>query len=67
MAAFMIHLMGQHQPITIDLPCDNIDDLAEQSSRAKFLIGHMTDADGDGVCRRVMIATCRVQCAIEVG
>lgn len=26
MAAYMIHLMGQHQAITIDLTCDNIDD-----------------------------------------
>jgi hypothetical protein len=65
MAIFQVHLMGQHQPVTIDLPCADIDDLAEQASRAKFLAGHMAEADEDGVCRRVMIATCRIQCAIE--
>ena len=67
MPAFTIHLMGQHQPITLDLPCRDIDDLAEQSARAKFLAGHMAEADEDGVCRRVMIATSRIQCAIEAG
>lgn len=66
MATFQIHLMGQHQPITIDLQCADIDDLAEQSSRAKFLIGHLVEADGDGVCRRVMIASSRIQCAAEL-
>lgn len=65
MAIFSIHLMGQHQPITIDLPCSNIDDLAEQAATTRFLIGHMTQADEDGVCGRVMIATSRIQCAIE--
>lgn len=65
MAIFHIHLMGQHQPIMIDLPCADIDDLAERSSRAKFLAGHMAEPDEEGVCRRVMIATSRIQCAIE--
>ncbi|MBV7266040.1 hypothetical protein [Erythrobacter ani] len=65
MANFTIHLMGQHQPITLDLPCNDIDDLADQSATARYLTGHMAQADGDGVCRRVMIATSRIQCAIE--
>ncbi|MEM7690121.1 MAG: hypothetical protein AAF291_13955 [Pseudomonadota bacterium] len=65
MASFTIHLMGQHQPITIDLPCASIDELACRSGTERFLVGHMTEADEDGVCRRVMIATSRIQCAIE--
>jgi hypothetical protein len=67
MATFSIHLMGQQQPIKIDLPCADIDDLAAQSSYTRFLAGHMTEPDEDGVCRRVMIATGRIQCAIEAG
>lgn len=67
MATFHVHLMGQPQPLTLDLPCTDIDDLAEQSSRAKFLAGHMTEADEEGVCRRIMIATSRIQTAIEAG
>lgn len=65
MATFQVHLMGQHQPITIDLPARDIDDLVEQAASARFLTGHLAEADGDGVCRRVMIATSRIQCAIE--
>ncbi|MGB3472270.1 MAG: hypothetical protein WBA51_15760 [Erythrobacter sp.] len=65
MASFTIHLMGQNQPITLDLPCNDIDDLAHRSATERFLVGHMIEADEDGVCRRVMIATNRMQCAIE--
>jgi hypothetical protein len=57
--------MGQHQPIQVDLPYADLDDLVVEASRAKFLAGHMTEPDEDGVCRRVMIATCRIQCVIE--
>lgn len=66
MAAFMIHMMGQNQTITIELDCDNIDDLAEKVTRTKFIAGYMTAPDEDGVCRRVMIATSRIQCAVEL-
>lgn len=65
MATFSIHLMGQASPITLDLPCDDIDDLADEATASRFITGHMTVADEDGVCRRVMIATSRIQCAIE--
>jgi hypothetical protein len=57
--------MGKAQPITLDLPCADIDDLASQATTSRFLSGHMTVADEEGVCRRVMIATSRIQCAIE--
>ena len=65
MATFAIHLIGQHQPITVDLTCSNIDELADQAGSARYLLGYMTSADEEGVCRRVMIATSRIQCVID--
>lgn len=65
MATFSVHLMGQHQPLRLDLACTDVDALVEQASRVKFLAGFLADPDEDGVCRRVMIATSRIQCAIE--
>lgn len=65
MAAFRICLIGQHQPLGVDLPFANLDDLGVEVTRVKFLIGHMTNPDEDGVCRGVLIATNRIQCVIE--
>lgn len=65
MATFTIHLMGQATPITIDLPIGSVDQLAEEASTTRFLVGHLSEPDEEGVCRRVMIATSRIQCAIE--
>lgn len=67
MATFTIHLMGQNQPITLDLPCADMDALIEQAGHSRFLSGHMTEPDEEGVCRRVMVATNRIQCAIAAG
>lgn len=67
MPSYCLHLMSQAQPVMLDLPYAGIDDLAEQATRAKFLVGSMAQPDEDGVCRRVMIATCRIQCAVETG
>jgi hypothetical protein len=67
MPAYRVCLVGQRQPLDVDLPFNNLTDLIAEASRAKFLAGHMTVADEDGVCRRVMIATCRIQCVIEGG
>lgn len=67
MAAFRVHLMGQNQPLDVDLPCASLTDLVAEASRSKFLVGHLSAADEEGVCRGVMIATSRIQCAIEVG
>lgn len=66
MASFRIHLMGQREPAHIDFPFDDMDDLAAEASRERFLIGHMTNADEDGVYRRVMIAANRIECVVEV-
>ena len=65
MSTFTIHLMGQAHPITLDLPCADIDELSSQATTSRFLSGHMATPDEEGVCRRVMIATSRIQCAIE--
>lgn len=62
---YRVCLVGQHQPLNIDLPFADLDQLAAEASRAKFLAGHITEPDEQGVCRRVMIATCRIQCVIE--
>lgn len=42
-------------------------ELRGEASRAKSLIGHMTNADEDGICRRVMIAACRIECVVVTG
>jgi hypothetical protein len=65
MAAYVVHLMGQRAPAHIDLPFSDVEELAAEASRAKFLIGHMSNADHNGVCRRVMISTYRIECVVE--
>ncbi|MBP6362342.1 MAG: hypothetical protein KA233_00865 [Novosphingobium sp.] len=65
MATFRVCLIGQHQPLEIDLPFSNLGDVGVESTRAKFLIGHMTKPDEDGVCRGVLISTGRIQCVFE--
>lgn len=67
MAGYQVHLMGQREPIDLDLPFPDIEGLMAEASRAKFLVGHMAAADEEGVCRRVMIATSRIQCVVEAG
>ena len=66
MASFSVHLIGQHQPLEVDLPFANLDELGLEASRVKFLLGHLTKPDEDGVCRGVLIATSRIQCVVEV-
>jgi hypothetical protein len=38
-----------------------------EASHARFIVGRLTTPDEQGVCRGVMIATGRIQCAIEAG
>jgi len=65
MATYRVHLVGSHQAIDVDLPYADLDDLMGEASRARFIVGHLTTPDEQGVCRRVMIATGRIQCVIE--
>ena len=65
MASYRVCLVGQHLPLEIDLAFGDLDELVFEASRAKFLAGHMTTPDEDGVCRGVMIATGRIQCVFQ--
>jgi hypothetical protein len=67
MIAVHICLIGNHQPLCVDLPYADLDDLLTDATRTKFILGNMTEPDQAGVCRRVMIATYRIQCVIEAG
>jgi hypothetical protein len=58
--------MGQRQPIDVELPFPEIEDLMSEASRSRFIIGHSMAENGDGVCRRLMISTCRIECVVEM-
>lgn len=66
MAAYQVYLMGNTNPLVVDLPYRDLGDLMAEASRVKFLAGHITDADNEGICRGVMFATGRISCVIEV-
>lgn len=66
MAVYQVYLMGHSHPLTLDLPHHDLGDLMVEATRSKFLAGHMTEADNEGVCRGVMFATGRIQCVVEV-
>lgn len=65
MTSFRICLVGNSQPLIVDLPVQDIAELTEQASCVRFLAGHMAEANEDGVCPGVMIQTNRIQLAIE--
>lgn len=65
MIAVHICLIGNHQPLCVDLPYDDLAELMDEASRVRFILGSMSEPDEAGVCRRVMIATGRIQCVIE--
>ena len=67
MIAVHICLIGSHQPLCVDLPFDDLGELMDEASRVRFILGSMSEPDEAGVCRRVMIATGRIQCVIEAG
>ena len=60
MATFRVCFMGSHTPLLVDLPAINAVQLAELSSSCRFIVGHMVEANEDGVCPGVMIQTSRV-------
>lgn len=66
MAAYLVHLMGQRQPIGVELPLTDIEALMTEASRSRFIIGHSMAENEDGVCRRMMISTCRIECVVEM-
>lgn len=64
-SAIHICLIGQQQPLEVDLPHDSPDDMLVAALRVEFLIGHMTKSDVDVVYWGVMIATNLLQCVID--
>lgn len=67
MAAFRICLIGSSQPLLVDLAASDITDLAQDVAATRFLVGHMVEPDGHGVCPGVLIQTSRIQCVFETG
>lgn len=65
MANYFVHIMGQSQPLLVDLPFDCIESLTDFVTQARFLPGHLSSPDESGVCKKVMIAAGRVQLIVE--
>lgn len=65
MARFALYLTGNRTPIEVDLEANSAAELADLAARSKFIVGHMAEADADGICPSVLIATSRVQLAVE--
>jgi hypothetical protein len=65
MATFRVCLMGSHAPLVVDLPATDAVQLAELSSSCRFIVGHMVEANEDGICPGIMIQTSRIQLATE--
>lgn len=67
MAAYLVHLMGHRHPIEVELPFSGIEALMSKASHSRFIIGHFMAENGDGMCRRLMISTSRLECVLEMG
>jgi hypothetical protein len=65
MARFRIFLVGNPQPVDVDLPVCSAAELNDIASRVRFLQGNVTEADSDGVLPAVLLPTCRIQFIIE--
>lgn len=66
MGTFRFHLIGTAQPIELEVAASTMSDLAGLVSRQRFVEGRLTQPDGDGVLAGVLLATSRIQCAVEV-
>ena len=66
-ARFRIFLIGTNVPLDVDLPVNSVTELHEIASRSRFIEGHMSEPDLDGLCPGVLIPTCRLQMVVEVG
>lgn len=67
MATFRFHLIGNPQPVDLDVPADSIGHLGDMITRNRFVEGRLTQSDGDGVLLGMLIATSRIQCVVEAG
>ncbi len=66
MATFDVWLVGSKEPFRVEFLAATVDDLAEEASRKRFLVGRLAESEGDGWLRAVMIQSYRVQCASSV-
>jgi len=65
MARFKFYLIGSSDAPVLDVEAADLRELNETISRNRFIEGHMTEPDGDGVLHGVLIATCRIQLIME--
>lgn len=66
MGSYRVCMMGQNVPMDVDLPYADLEALMIDASRQRFILGHMTRPDSEGICPPVMIATSRIQCVIVI-
>lgn len=65
MGRFKIILIGAHQAPTIEADAETVYDLANLLGTRRWIVGEMAEIDGCPVSGRVLLATCRIQMAIE--
>lgn len=66
MARFKFYLIGSSDAPVLDVEAADLRELNQQMSRSRFVEGHMTEADADGVLQGVLIATGRIQLVMEI-
>lgn len=66
MSIFSIHLVGQPQPLTVEFSFIDLDEFVRVASQAKFISGHLSETDGDGVYFPLIVATSRIVCALQL-
>ena len=65
MGRFKIVLIGGHQAATIEADAETVYDLANLLGTSRWMVGEMAEIDGYNVPGKVLLATCRIQMAIE--
>ena len=65
MAAFRFHLVGNSQPVELEVAASTISDLCHMMSCRRFVEGRLVEPDGDGTMLGMLIATSRIQCVVE--
>ena len=65
MARFKFYLIGSSDAPVLDVEASDLRALNEQVSRNRFIEGHMSQPDGDGVLAGVLVSTSRIQFVME--
>jgi len=65
MARFKFYLIGSCDAPVLDVEAADLRELHRQMSCDRFIEGHTTQADADGVLPGVLIATSRIQLVME--